>query len=325
MGLTQSTHDQASEGQDVLDAANGEPEPSRPTSPPHPSRSPLNPTSSRRSAFSYFLPISHRDLQHSHLNPTLDDVRKTAELLSARLPAELVLRVLDEARYWAGCRTLIQKDLMVVAGHTSPRNLPQPRTWRNGQETQVGLPEDEDGNVWYLASEPVGCDETRLSGSRAGGGGCWVRGLVIETLSKDQGWSSAVQADRSLYGESLSRVFPRMTERDKGTYEQSYSWFEVALVRNGKEVENSRRSFQNNIHGQPHLYDPSPHQADQSSGAVPQTPSKCLRAQRCHCARGQRGGQSGHLGQGAVSGESGLLHSLQSLCLLDDYASARQN
>ncbi len=34
-----------------------------------------------------------------------------------------------------------------------------------------------------------------------------------------------------------------------GTYEQSYSWFELSLLRDGKEVRGSRYAVQNNVHG----------------------------------------------------------------------------
>ena len=154
------------------------------------------------------------------------------------------MRVLNEAKYWAGCRTLIQKDLTVVAGTPTPRGPPS--GWRSGQERDVGeLKDGRDGEVWYLVSEPVGCDESHtagaaggprdarslpgwrgsapekeISGEKAGvliehedkataekdeqrdGARCWLRGMIIETLSKDQGWSSAVTANPKLYGQS---------------------------------------------------------------------------------------------------------------------------
>lgn len=34
-----------------------------------------------------------------------------------------------------------------------------------------------------------------------------------------------------------------------GTYEHSYSWFEISLLRNGIEVPDSRIRIQNNVHG----------------------------------------------------------------------------
>lgn len=38
-----------------------------------------------------------------------------------------------------------------------------------------------------------------------------------------------------------------------GTYEQSYSWFELSLLRDGKEVPNSRHVLQYNVHGRTRL------------------------------------------------------------------------
>lgn len=231
MGLTQSTPAPTIDaGQPAPavgdDPASAPPAPAaRPTSPPHPSRSSLNPASTRprRTGFSYFLPISTPDLQHSHLNPTLNDIRKTAVLLSTKLPAELVTRILDQAEYWAGCRTLIQKDLVVAAGTPSPRHAQV--QWKTGQERGdlAGLQDGPEGEVWYLASEPLGCDETAAAGApadedegtRARDGvrpKCWLRNMVIETLSKDQGWSSAVRTNPTLYGglsSSLSRFVCR--------------------------------------------------------------------------------------------------------------------
>lgn len=107
-----------------------------------------------------------------------------------------------------------------------------------------GLEDGKDGEVWYLVSEAIGCDETRprtpspsvekrkppfppIQDEKASGPlsgqveineddekishvgdpekeeeKCWLRGMVIETLSKDQGWSSANRANSALYGMS---------------------------------------------------------------------------------------------------------------------------
>jgi hypothetical protein len=35
-----------------------------------------------------------------------------------------------------------------------------------------------------------------------------------------------------------------------GTYDHSYTWFDLALLRDGKEVEGSRIDFQHNVHGE---------------------------------------------------------------------------
>jgi hypothetical protein len=141
---------------------------------------------------------------------------------------------MDEARYWAGCRNLLTKNLEVKAAEVSPRR----GGWLNGQENWVDRDEvkEGEGEVWYLLSEPLGCDResgesARLSstavkapgpkieafmhqegvkeGEEEKSGpqqeeeepGCWAREIIIETLSKDQGWSTAVSHHPELYGE----------------------------------------------------------------------------------------------------------------------------
>jgi hypothetical protein len=97
------------------------------------------------------------------------------------------------------------------------------------------------GEMWYLMSEEIGCESEYHESEGEGSGmpsdlggpssstglrekvvmgegeeegneekaeeeeGCWLREIVIETLSKDQGWSSAVHANPALYGESINR------------------------------------------------------------------------------------------------------------------------
>jgi len=164
-------------------------------------------------------------------------VREVADFLGRKIPPELVCRVMEEARYWAGCRNLLQKDLDVKAGQGSPRTLPPGIDWRNGQEDSIsvgtGLKEG-DGEIWYLLSEEIGSEDNQRAGSSsaivtnsdtwtaspnsvteemAGSGGetqrhdagvekpgCWAREIIIETLSKDQGWSTAVTHNPALYG-----------------------------------------------------------------------------------------------------------------------------
>jgi hypothetical protein len=214
---------QSSPANDVLQPS----DPPPPSSPPHPSRSELNPTRPRpRNALSYFLSAPSSDLIHSHYHPTINDINKTIQILSCKLPPELVLRVIDESRYWAGCRNLLKKEIEVVSAQPGMRRLPRASGWRTGQEEGVELA-DEIGQIWYLLSEEVGCESSPSppTGSAAAGTseesgkqsvtvkkkleegdedeeekGCWLREIVIETLSKDQGWSSAVTANPALYG-----------------------------------------------------------------------------------------------------------------------------
>ena len=222
---------QSSPANDTLQPSNPPP----PSSPPHPSKSKLTPTRPRpRNALSYFLSAPTSDLIHSHYNPTINDINKTIHILSCKLPPELVLKVLGEGRYWASCRNLLKKEIEVVSSDPGMRRLPRASGWLTGQEKGVQL-EDQIGQIWYLLSEEVGCEslESHSTGSVAAGPdvggakldvkearehegpkdeegekkdleGCWLREIVIETLSKDQGWSSAVNANPALYG-MLSR------------------------------------------------------------------------------------------------------------------------
>jgi hypothetical protein len=145
-------------------------------------------------------------LQHLHPTLTFDDIRETISDLSIRLPVEVVARILDESRHWAQCNTSLNKLVSIKAvSYSAAHGHSQ---WQTGQEgIGAGLIE-EDGQVWYLISEAVGCGAhhgtgmVNVSGSGGQVGnesdeqegdeqGCWVREIVIETVSKDQGWSSA--------------------------------------------------------------------------------------------------------------------------------------
>jgi hypothetical protein len=133
----------------------------------------------------------------------------------------------------------LKKEIEVVSAQPGMRRLPRVSGWRTGQEEGVGL-KDEIGQIWYLLSEEVGCESSRshATGSAAAGPdtvgtkmdvkvakreegsedeeeeseekGCWLREIVIETLSKDQGWSSAVTANPALYG-MLSMTLRELT------------------------------------------------------------------------------------------------------------------
>jgi hypothetical protein len=125
---------------------------------------------------------------------------------------------------------LLKKEIEVVSAQPGMRRLPRVSGWRTGQEEGVVL-DDEIGQIWYLLSEEVGCEssQSHVTGSATAGPdtggtkldvkvakeeeepkdekretadekGCWLREIVIETLSKDQGWSSAVTANPALYG-----------------------------------------------------------------------------------------------------------------------------
>ncbi|RSH78261.1 uncharacterized protein EHS24_002726 [Apiotrichum porosum] len=55
----------------------------------------------------------------------------------------------------------------------------------------------------------------------------WLRSVTVETFSRDQGWSD----NQAAYG----------------TYNQSYSWMELSLLRDGQEVPESRCTIQYNV------------------------------------------------------------------------------
>ena len=132
---------------------------------------------------------------------------------------------------------MLKKEIEVVSAQPGMRRLPRASGWRTGQEEGIVL-NDEIGQIWYLLSEEVGCESspshakgTAPAGPIVGGSeldvkerrreeekavdeeekeekGCWLREIVIETLSKDQGWSSAVTANPALYG-MLFQIFTR--------------------------------------------------------------------------------------------------------------------
>ena len=168
----------------------------------------------------FVLPRDPSDLQHHHLPPKSADIAKvTAILTSLRLPVELVQRILEEAEYFVGCRRL-QKKQILVSSDSQLREAPS--RWVNGQEKALteeikmegsGLKSGK-GELWYLVSSPIGCDarpavadlsakdwqwtevaerEEAASQHLEGRGSqrmVWVRRIILETLSRDQGWSS---------------------------------------------------------------------------------------------------------------------------------------
>ena len=173
--------------------------------------------SARPTFLSYFLALSTPEMTHSHIPPAFAEIDLVACILaSLRLPSELVTRVLEEAEYWHSCRLTSRKSLSVPSD-VMPRE--SPTSWSNGQEEQLqwemevegtGL-KDRKGEVWYLVSPPIGCtgqptstqdEEIKMvtfdKGVCREGGQGWLRRVVLETVSKDQGWSSG-QAEH--YGE----------------------------------------------------------------------------------------------------------------------------
>jgi len=135
----------------------------------------------------------------------------------------------------------LKKEIEVVSAQPGMRRLPRASGWKTGQEEGVEL-RDEIGQIWYLLSGEVGCEsssshvtgtvparpeeggtkpDVKYAKETEGGEeekddgeeeekGCWLREIVIETLSKDQGWSSAVTAHPTLYG-MIPPCFPLPT------------------------------------------------------------------------------------------------------------------
>ena len=186
------------------------------------------------------------DIAHEHYFPSPGDVRLTAAYLARTgLPAEVVHRILDHAEYWSACRRMCAREVTVTAGSHSPRMRSMVSSaFSNDQEHDLvadagdrnvnawDVLREGDGEVWVLASEPVGCTaipqrhppsapfSTTTPGSMlaaAAGMGKdatgplkpkplakrWLRRVVIETLSRDQGWSTN---GSQYYGTSPTRT-----------------------------------------------------------------------------------------------------------------------
>ncbi|WVQ74887.1 hypothetical protein IAR50_004494 [Cryptococcus sp. DSM 104548] len=75
---------------------------------------------------------------------------------------------------------------------------------------------DSDGRVWYMVSAPLETDASA------------IKEIVVTTESKDQGWSSF--------------------KDNYGTYDVTSSWFDLTLLRDGKEVPSTRLDIQHNVH-----------------------------------------------------------------------------
>ncbi|KAK4684939.1 hypothetical protein P7C73_g5220, partial [Tremellales sp. Uapishka_1] len=189
------------------------PDPSTPASPPAPSVSPLNPP---RSPLRYF--STPTAPEHHHLTPSPRDIQQVTAILSKRLPPELVPRILEFAEYFSGCRRFNPRKFNVTAGGVLPRGK-RGVLFSTGQETELqvemamegsGL-KDELGNYWYLVSEPVGCgDHDGEEEEESDRPPSWLRGIVLETKSKDQGWTSA---NPQFYG----RIRPQRKGKESGS------------------------------------------------------------------------------------------------------------
>ncbi|KAL1407354.1 hypothetical protein Q8F55_006776 [Vanrija albida] len=197
---------------------------------------------------SLFTGVKPPVLMHDHPGYTGDDVRAIeATLLATGLPLELVRVVLDRALIWTSCHRYNRSEFTVPSSGEARAARGQEWTLVQ-QEREVGhrLPA-EGGDAFYLVSAPLGCDgddwyegagrvavdgggtssEGREESTDAPRRRFWPRAVVITTLSKDQGWAN----EQRLYGR----------------YEGSWTWFQVALLRDGVEVPGSRHDVQRNV------------------------------------------------------------------------------
>lgn len=128
--------------------------------------------------------------------------------LCEKLPAELAARVIEEAQLW--------EDHKYVCYGTRPEHPPQ---------------EDE---LSVVAPQPISHRSVAILHSNEIDGTLQnpLRRVIVQTCSKDQGWSS----------------YPA----DHGTHNNSWTWFEIALERrngeNGEWIEVVRRKLWSNIH-----------------------------------------------------------------------------
>lgn len=180
------------------------------------------PPRANRSYLSYFLPMSTPELTHTHTHPAGPaTINIVARLLTCRgLPFEIAQRIVDDARYWTKCTRTNKKACTVIAGMPPPRQTTGSHLarWTSGQEEEVradldvgnsGL-RDKKGEVWYLCSSPIGCDPCRqpddghteesesLKRLEDSVDTSWIREIMVETYSRDQGWSD----NASHYGKS---------------------------------------------------------------------------------------------------------------------------
>jgi hypothetical protein len=160
---------------------------------------------------------------HEHSGFTPSQIRLATLYLGRKLPAELIPRILNWAEYTTTCTRTCKRETKIIAGEhvPSPRLVRQAAArWTNGQEDDMSSEErhgglkDTNGNVWFLASERVGCMEThdpvmervdedivKSAKSEAEGSQArrdaqerrkvYLRQIHVRTLSKDQGWSTS--------------------------------------------------------------------------------------------------------------------------------------
>ncbi|ODN79389.1 hypothetical protein, variant [Cryptococcus amylolentus CBS 6039] len=211
---------------------------SLPTAPPPQTLPASSPLSQPKGFMSYFIPSS--EPTHKHRHPTIHDVQLIYAYIASRLPGELVGQVMDEAEIWPVCWRAQRAKMVCPSRVKGGINMMDGGLWETGQEAEVGEAALErglrcrNGEAWYLVSSPIGCFGEQKEGQESETEEherrrkAWVKKVVIETSSRDQGWSD----HRQHYG----------------TYKGSHSWFEISLLRNDLEVPGSRAEIQFNVH-----------------------------------------------------------------------------
>lgn len=177
-----------------------------------------------------------------------NEVLEAFEALCHLLPPELCGDILNLAEYWTLTSSMRRQRIRLSSGTTFmqvERNEGWPPFPCEMEEHQSWA-RFEPGEFPYLISLPIGAalDE---NGDVVQGDGGYLRQVVVEMKSRDQGWSDA---QGQFYGVWTTRLcLYKLTIQ--GTYEGTYSWFELCLVRDGHEVPGSRCEIQRNVHGEP--------------------------------------------------------------------------
>ena len=137
---------------------------------------------------------------------TKEDILEIQKDLSRKVPAEIAARVIEDAQYW-------QVSKYSRSGAVSGR----PVNPSSGHTTCPRFIQNNSVSILYTG---------KIDGSLQ----TPLRRVVVQTVSKDQGWSS----------------YPH----DHGTHNNSWTWFDIALVRSedGEEKEIVRRKLWSNVH-----------------------------------------------------------------------------
>jgi hypothetical protein len=167
------------------------------------------------------IPVHRRPSPASNTDPsyyprTPKDINAVIATLVTKLPAELVLDILDFAEYWV--RETVERDERIVIAQPSAGTAylrTWPILWASGGASSNSPPfpgtslsfEDLAVEASSTSPPPTPTDTPQTTNrSRPGP----VREITFTISSRDQGWSGQPQFH--------------------GTYEQSYTWFEARVI-----------------------------------------------------------------------------------------------